>query len=665
MTPREGVARHFASADDRSADASWRIEPGYIDARGQRRQTAPAVIMALARALGIEGIQNEAPPRRVIALRAGEPPIVPLVGMAGSRRWQLFQASQAIASGETTAPFINLPSTLPIGSYRLVVDDAVASELLVIVAPREACQPLLFRDGGRAWLLAVQLYGIRSSRNWGHGDFTDLAQLLQIAAQAGAAGVGVNPLHALSPGQASPYSPSSRLFLNPLYIDIDAIPEIGSIGAGAFAAEASKLRTAELVDYLAVCHVKTSALRIAYAAFSSTAGAERRKAFDAFCTGGGKPLKLFCAFEHLRERFGNGGWQRWPAEWHDAGAALEKLDPDEIEFHAFTQWIAHEQLAACRDLAHELGLPVGLYLDMAVGVDAGGADAWALSDAIPSGLSVGAPPDVYNPAGQNWGLAGPHPQALIDTDFAPYRQALRSAMQYAGAIRIDHALGLNRLFLIPSDESAAGGGYVSFPFDAMLAVTAQESAAHRCLVVGEDLGTIPEGVCETLNQWGVWSYRVALFERENDAHFRMPEHFPRRAIVTFNTHDLPTFSGWTTAHDLKTKHALALDPGETGQERERALTAMRNTLAHQGMPPELSLASVLRYLARTQSQLLAVGIEDILGLNEQSNIPGTIDEHPNWRRKLPVSLDEFAGSSELHRIATVLAEEGRGFARTG
>ena len=348
----------------------------------------------------------------------------------------------------------------------------------------------------------MQLYAVRSANNWGHGDFGDLARLLEIAGETGAAGIGINPLHALAAGQASPYSPSSRLFLNPLYIDIEAIPEFPGTEACDLRAAVARLRAADLIDYSEVHAVKRKALRAAFAAFRKNARTERREDFQAFRTRSGEPLERFAAFETLAERLGL-PWQSWPAEWRQCSTALARLssDPD-VEFHAFVQWIADGQLRACAQTARRLNLGVGLYLDVAVGVEGGGADAWGAPHTLPPDLSIGAPPDVYNPGGQNWGLASLHPQILIDSDFSLFRQMLRSVMKYAGAIRIDHALGLNRLFLIPTGGTAGDGGYVSFPFEAMLAVVAQESVNNRCLVIGEDLGTIPEGVSDTLNKVG-------------------------------------------------------------------------------------------------------------------------------------------------------------------
>ena len=642
--------------------SSWGIEPGYIDAHGCRQIIDPAVIETLARSLAAGGT-NADRRQRVTVLRSQESPSVRISDVTGRLRWKLFDKAEAIASGETSDATIALPSGLNIGSYRLLVaaQDDIRREILVLVAPDMAYQPLFFRDGGRAWLLIAQLYAVRSVRNWGHGDFSDLARLLEIADRMGAAGIGLNPLHALLPGQASAYSPSSRIFLNPLYVDIEAIDEFPGTDACGLTEEVARLRASKVVDYSAVHVAKRTALRATYDAFQHHATLERRNDFDAFRERLGATLERFAVFETLRERFGF-PWQTWPSEWHEVSHALERHkagDLGDIGFPAFIQWVAYYQLRNCARMAQRMALPVGLYLDIAVGVDAGGADAWAAPHMLCQNLFIGAPPDIYNPRGQNWGLASFHPQSLIDSDFSLFRQMLRSVMQYAGAIKIDHALGLNRLYLIPVGSSAAEGGYVRFPFTAMLAAIAQESINNRCLVIGEDLGTIPEGVCETLKQWGIWSYRVALFERTHANAFRRPEHFPEKAIVTFNTHDLPTFSGWKSSHDIKVKAALELDPGESKAERQVALNAMRTTLVRQGLAPDLAFLDVLRYLARTRSQLVAVAMEDVLGLVDQPNVPGTTTEHPNWRRCLPLDIDAFAEHEALYGVASVMAAEAR------
>ncbi len=643
---------------------SWGIEQGYIDARGEPRSIDSATIEKLVRALAKS--TNEGHHDSVATLRQHEPLHIPLPDESGPVSWKLFTDGKMIASAQAGDGTIALPPDLAIGSYDLAVDTAngLRRQILILIAPDMAYQTPLFHDGGRTWLLSVQLYAVRSTRNWGHGDFSDLAQLLKIAARVGAAGVGVNPLHALAPGQASAYSPSSRVFLNPLYIDVEAIPEFPGVDACGLTEEIALLRSSDVIDYASVYVTKRKALLAAYAVFNDQASPARREAFALFRERLGKPLERFSLFETLHNRIAT-EWQQWPPEWQQPRDALATGQPTglgDVGFAAFLQWVADQQLRACAQMAHDMALPIGLYLDVAVGVDRGGADVWAAQDKLCQSLSIGAPPDIYNPRGQNWGLASLHPQGLIDSDFSLFREMLRSVMQYAGAIRIDHALGLNRLYLIPVGSAAADGAYVRFPFAAMLGVIAQESANNRCLVIGEDLGTVPAGVCEALNSWGVWSYKVALFEREHGA-FRRPEHYPDKALVTFNTHDLPTFAGWSSMHDLGVKAALGIDAGETQAERQNAHDALRATLTEQGLASDLSFLDVLRYLARTRSQLLVVSLEDILGLNDQPNIPTTTTEHPNWRQRLPVDINAVAKHEMLHSVARVMAAEGRGCAK--
>jgi 4-alpha-glucanotransferase len=279
------------------------------------------------------------------------------------------------------------------------------------------------------------------------------------------------------------------------------------------------------------------------------------------------------------------------------------------------------------------------------------------------GISVGAPPDACNPAGQNWGLASFHPTALICSDFSPLRETLRASMRYAGAIRLDHVLGLNRLFVIPEGRDAREGTYIRFPLEAMLAVIAQEAVEARCLVIGEDLGTVPEGFRDVMADWGLWTYRVTMFERGDNGEFLPPPAYPERALVAFNTHDLATFAGWLAGHDLAVKQAIGVDPGEDAQAREDARHALGAALAHCGLRHDLAFAAVIRFMARTPSRLLVISAEDVLAVLDQPNVPGTIDEHPNWRRKLPLDLQEIARSASLHAVADALAQEGRSSAR--
>jgi 4-alpha-glucanotransferase len=519
-------------------------------------------------------------------------------------------------------------------------------------------------DGRRVWILAVQLYAVRSRRNWGHGDFTDLAALLELTADVGGAGVGLNPLHALfydRPGSGSPYSPNSRLFVNPLYIDVEAVPEFRRTDMQGLARKRNRLRATEFVDYSAVARLKLAALRAAYGRFCMHGSPDRREAFDGYCQDRGVEFQRFAAFETLRRRY-RGPWWEWPKPWRKPDEAalrsLREAEPLEFGFQQFLQWNAETQLQRCTDIARNRGMSIGLYLDTAVGVDLGGADAWMAQGAILQGLSIGAPPDQFNPAGQDWGITAYNPHGLAESGYQPFREMLSAAMRHAGAVRLDHVLGLMRLFVIPRGLSAEQGVYLRSQFAAMLEVVREESLRWKCIVVGEDLGTVPENFRETLASWGLWSYLVTLFEREHDGSFRRPENYPERAIATFNTHDLATFNGWMSAHDLKIKQAIGIDPGETVAERDASRARLVEAVGGRGN--EIQFTDVVSFLAAAPTKLVSIAIEDVLGVVDQINMPGTVTEHPNWRRRLPVPLEEFSADQRLRRVAATLARAGRG-----
>jgi 4-alpha-glucanotransferase len=517
-------------------------------------------------------------------------------------------------------------------------------------------------DFDRGWLLAVQLYSVRSNRNWGIGDFTDLADLVRLAKQLGADGVGLNPLHVLfddHPADCSPYSPNSRLFLNPLYIDVEAIPEYSADLVPDAAATAARLREGDRVPYADMAALKWLALRAAFNSFVTSASGVRRNQFDAFRVDRAPLLSRFACFEVLRHRF-TGPWWEWPPEWRqpDATKCAElRNGPDkrEVEFVEFVQWTADSQLHAAKELAGQLGMRVGLYLDVAVGVQSNGFDAWNEQTAISRHLAVGAPPDVLNTVGQDWGLAGFNAGGLEAQSFVPFADMLAASMRHAGAIRIDHVLGLKRLYLVPRGFKPDNGAYVQMPFEALLGAVARESAAHKCIVIGEDLGTVPEGFRETMQDFGIWSYLVMMFERDDAGHFRNIDYYRPNALVTLNTHDLCTYAGWRSFSDLKMKLSLGLDPGENDQARWDALGALDEILRQNGINAN-DLYSVLAFLSRTPSRLLAVSMEDLLGVIDQPNIPGTIDEHPNWRQRLPVTLDKIAAKVNLAALKAATRE---------
>ena len=369
-------------------------------------------------------------------------------------------------------------------------------------------------------------------------------------------------------------------------------------------------------------------------------------------------LARFACFEVLRHKF-NAPWWEWPEDWRlpdESNCARLRQGPErgEIEFVEFVQWIADRQLGACQARARKLGMKVGLYLDVAVGVQSDGFDAWNEQAAISRSLGVGAPPDILNTAGQDWGLAGFNAAGLEIKSFEPYREMLRASMRHAGAIRLDHVLGLKRLYLVPHGFTPDNGVYVTMPFEPLLAATAQESMAHRCVVIGEDLGTVPEGFREQMADWGIWSYKVMMFERDDHGRFRGVDYYTPNALVTFNTHDLSTYAGWRSFSDLKLKRSLGIDPGESDDARWHALTMLSDILRHHAIDSH-DLYAVAGFLARTKSRLLAISLEDLLGVIDQPNIPGTVNEHPNWRRRLPLELDQIAAAIDLAALKRATA----------
>ncbi|MBU6461686.1 MAG: 4-alpha-glucanotransferase [Proteobacteria bacterium] len=636
------------------------IEAEFVDGQGHRHVTDEAVLRII-----LDALPTELPHRLLggpVVIRAGQPSQTSLgVAARFPVRWKIIAIQEVtapgvIAEGEASDNMIVWPPDLPVGTHRLQLVDAASftEEALLMVAPPQAYGG----DFDRCWLLAVQLYSLRSARNCGIGDFTDLEAVIALAADLGAGGVGLNPLHALfddRPGDCSPYAPNSRLFLNPLYIDVEKLPGV-SLERKAVA----ELRQGDIVDYATVAKLKWQALGSAFEKFKSDAATDNRREFEQFRAERGPALARFACFEVLRHKFQKPWWD-WPEPWRQpdearCAALRQGKDGAAIEFVEFVQWIADRQLRDCRDLAARLGMKVGLYLDVAVGVQSDGFDAWNEQAAISRHLAVGAPPDALNTAGQNWGLAGFNAAGLLMTSFAPFREMLRASMRYAGAIRLDHVLGLKRLYLVPHGFAANNGVYVKMPFEALLAVTAQESVAHRCVVIGEDLGTVPEGFREQMADWGIWSYLVMMFERDDRGSFRGLDHYATNALVTINTHDLSTYAGWRSFSDLKLKRSLGIDPGESDDARWHALTMLTDTLRHHGIHRH-DLYAVTEFLARTKSRLLAISLEDLLGVIDQPNIPGTVDEHPNWRRCLPLAVGDITAA--IDAVALKVATQQR------
>jgi (1->4)-alpha-D-glucan 1-alpha-D-glucosylmutase len=517
-------------------------------------------------------------------------------------------------------------------------------------------------------------------------------------ARRGAALVGVNPLHALfphDPARASPYSPSSRLFLNVLYLDPEQIEDIHECEAArdllasvAFRSRLDALRAPELIDYAEVAQAKRGVLEQLYASFRSRhleQGGPRAHAFRVFQQRGGQALELHALFEALQEHFhrldpGIWGWPAWPQAYRDpASAQVREFAHDNrarVEFYQWLQWQADVQLEGIgqRSLEHQLG--VGLYGDLAVSVDRGGAEAWAGQDLYALSASIGAPPDDFNLNGQDWGLPPWIPRRLRAAAYAPFIATLRANMRHTGALRVDHVMGLMRLFWIPPQTGAQQGAYVRYPLDDLLGILALESHRNRCMVIGEDLGTVPDAVRDALRRAGVLSYRLLYFERKPGGEFNAPAEYPTQALVAASTHDLPTLAGFWTGRDLELRARLKLFPSEEVrqqqllarvQDRARLLAA----LGREGLLPDdgrldpaatrefsVQLGRALHlYLARTPSKVLLVQLEDVLGALDQINVPGTTDQYPNWRGRLATELERWPLLPEITELCAALERE--------
>lgn len=540
---------------------------------------------------------------------------------------------------------------------------------------------------GRCWGIACQLYGLRSTRNWGIGDFQDLARIAEIAAAAGADFVGINPLHALftaAPEHCSPFSPSNRRFLNPLYIAIDKAPFHARMKDALQPPD--DIRSGDLVDYARVGAIKIKALTFLFRIFQARAGKRDRKAFEEFVVRGGQALYLHALFEALSATMtetGHGaGWHGWPEDYRhpgtDAVRAFAEEHTEDVTFHTWLQWLADRQLGEAQARARAASMRIGLYLDFAVGEAADGSAAWSDPTIVVSSASIGAPPDYFNAAGQNWGLAPLSPAGLAARDFKPLREALRAALGHAGALRIDHAMSLYRLFWIASGLETSDGVYVRYPFHDMLRVLAEVSQACRALLIGEDLGVVPPGFREVMRAVEIQSYRVFFFEKRED-HFLPPDAYPREALACISTHDLYTLAGWWQGHNIDVREAIGMlsdaDAGthrrELAHERRRLLglldqhgllppdmaAVMRDEAPAPARIPEDVVLAVHRLVARTPSRLFAVQVEELVGAVDQVNIPGTTAEHPNWRRRLPFDIEALPAQPLFSAVSATLREE--------
>ena len=574
----------------------------------------------------------------------------------------------------------------------------VLAETSLIVAPDVCHQPEAVREGRRAWGPAVQLYAVRSERNWGIGDFIDLRVLLEQWAQRGAGVVGLNPLHALfphNPEHASPYSPSSRLFLNALYLEPEHCDDFSEcdearalVSTSEFQARLRELRLSELVDYRRIAVAKMAVLELLYVSFRKRHLAESSLAareFRGFQARGGQALQKHALFEALQEHFSQEdptiwGWPAWPPPYRDPSsdevANFAEANRERVEFFQWLQWQADRQLAMVSQRAHELQLGVGLHGDLAVSADRGGAETWSNQDLYALDASVGAPPDDFSLTGQNWGLPPVIPAQLARTGFTHFIAILRANMRHTGALRIDHVMGLMRLFWIPSGAGAAEGAYVSYPLEPLLRILALESQRNRCMIIGEDLGTVPNEVRSALDGLEVLSCRILYFERRDGGEFKGPGEYPSRALVAATTHDLPTLAGFWEGRDLALRAELNLFPSdevrqsqilERNRDRARLLRVLeRENLLPVGITNDPDSApamtqplmrAIQTLLARAPCKVLAIQLEDVLHQRDQVNLPGTADQHPNWRRKLTLNLEHWPQDDRFVELCAAVSQE--------
>ena len=575
-----------------------------------------------------------------------------------------------------------------------VVMPAVPGHIAAPAAEALRCYvPPELLAGGKWWGVTAQLYSLRSSGDWGLGDFGTLRELVRHAAGAGAAFIGLNPLHALfpaDPAHVSPYSPSSRHYLSVAMIDVARVVGYAThaevqtrVASAAFQTELARLRALRYADAAGVMRLKLPVLRLLHEAFRSeqlAQGSALGNAFRQYIREEGEPLQLQATFDALQTQMRaldptHWGWDSWPAQFRDArGATVREFalqNASEVEFYAWLQWVAQAQLAEAQELARNLGMAVGVYGDYAVGVNPGGAETWADAATYCLGAGIGAPPDSLALLGQDWGIPPQSPEVLAATDGASFRALIRNNLRYFGALRIDHVMALFRQWWVPRGYKATEGGYVHYPLELLLDVLAEESQVRQCLIVGEDLGTVPEAIRVTLPARAVHSYKVALFERVDGDAFRAPRDYQAGALAVLATHDLPTLHGWWEAEDIDLRDRLQLYPSDTvrdalrwdrGVDKWRFLEALRAEGIAPASPvdgagpftPELN-AALHRFLGRTRSALAAVQVEDLAMEVDPVNVPGTDREHPNWCRRLQREVGELFTAAEPVAVLEAMA----------
>jgi len=688
------------------------VAAGYASVSGGQRAAADAARVAVLATMGFDASTEQAARRALailereaadqliepahVARATARPPRVRLrVAGRGPVSWRVElvdeRGGSAVAEGRSVPRHdgrlaVSLPTNPGPGYHSVRVElETVAGELRgeqrLILVP-STCHTIRDALGSRRGFgMITNLYSVRSRRSWGIGDTSDLAALVEWAAGAGAVFVGLNPLHALKNRGwgVSPYSPVSRLFRNVLYLDPEAVPELAEcadaqqqIASSAFRGALDRLRATARVDYEAVLALKWPVLESLYGVFAERHEAghtDRGRAYARYCREQGPALVDFATFVALEAHFagssGSSNWREWPPDYRDphgaAVRAFQSANRASIGMHCYLQFELDRQLADAARHGRQAGLAVGVYQDLAVGTDGQGSDPWAFPGLFAAGASVGAPPDDYSASGQDWGFPPVDPRALARGAYAYWIQLLRAAFAHSGALRIDHAMGLSRLFWVPRGRPASDGCYVRYPARDLLGILALESRRHRAFVIGEDLGTVPRGFASVLARWGILSSRVLYFERDPNGAFRPPSRYSSRAIVTATTHDHPPLVGYRRSRDLELRRAagqIASDANlETARkERDSALTALCERLAAEGLWPADGaarndvefVAAVHSLLARTPAPLIGVYLDDLAQEVDSVNLPGVgPDRYSSWTRRQRLALEQLRSDPDV------------------
>jgi 4-alpha-glucanotransferase len=607
--------------------AAFGIDEGYWDAAGRWRDVPTPSLDAIAAAMGAEGdVPPEGPPMWFVR--------------AGHVEFLRGPADLVLEDGTHVRGVEALPPDLPPGYHDLVPHDGGPVTQLVVTPGRCHLPPDL-----HTWGWAVQLYAARSRASWGIGDLADLRDLQAWASAQGAGVLALNPLHAAGPAlpqQASPYYPSSRCFRSPLYLRVEEVPGAAEAGIDVdrLAALGRALNDDRIIDRDRVWALKREALEACFSA------CKHDPELDTWLAEQGEPLVRFATYCAIAEEHGN-GWPDWPADLRDPGSPAVRrfaaTHRDRIDLHTWLQWVLDQQLE------QTAALPV--IHDMAVGFDPGGADAWAWQDALALDMRVGAPPDEFNTDGQDWGLPPFVPWKLRAARYRPFIETLRSCLRHAGGVRIDHVMGLFRLFWVPDGDGPAAGGYVRYPARDLLDILALESHRARAFVVGEDLGTVEDAVRSELHERHVLSYRLLWFEPGP------PETYPEQAVAAVTTHDLPTIAGLWTGADREDQRAAGVTPNDEGEDHVRRRLQETTGVAEDAAVEDVVIGAH-RALAHASSRILLATLDDALRVTERPNIPGTLDGRPNWSLALPRAIEDLDADATPATIARCLDERG-------